>query len=65
MRIRLAMAMSAMAGLGTIWKNRDISFGTKMKLFRSLVLSILLYRCESWTLTSELEKRIQVFETKC
>ena len=32
---------------------------------RSLVISIYLYACESWTLTAELEKRMQAFEMKC
>ena len=37
----------------------------KMKLMRSLVISIFLYACESWTLTAELEKRTQAFEMRC
>ena len=32
---------------------------------RSLVFSIFLYACESWTLTAELEKRTQAFEMRC
>ena len=32
---------------------------------RSLVISIFLYACESWTLTEELEKRTQAFEMRC
>ena len=32
---------------------------------RSLVISIFLYACESWTLTVELEKRTQAFEMRC
>ena len=31
---------------------------------RSLVISIFLYACESWTLTAELEKRTQAFEMR-
>lgn len=64
-RVRLGIATSAMAKLTTIWKSRDISFPTKIKMFRSLVLSILLYGCESWTLTAETTKRLEAFETKC
>ena len=37
---------------------------TKIKLCMSLVSSILLYGCDSWTLTADLEKRIQAFENK-
>ena len=40
-------------------------FCSKFKLYKSLVLSIALYGCESWTLSAELEKRIQTFEMKC
>ena len=32
---------------------------------RSLVISIFLCACESWTLTAELEKRTQAFEMRC
>ena len=32
---------------------------------RSLVISIFLYACESWTLTAEIEKRTQAFEMRC
>ena len=32
---------------------------------RSLVISIFLYACESWTLIAELEKRMQAFEMRC
>ena len=32
---------------------------------RSLVTSIFLYACESWTLTAELQRRIQVTEIRC
>ena len=32
---------------------------------RSLVISIFLYACKSWTLTAELEKRTQAFEMRC
>ena len=36
-----------------------------MKLMRSLIISIFLHACESWTLTAELEKRTQAFEMRC
>ena len=32
---------------------------------RSLVTSIFLDACESWTLTAELQRRIQVMEMRC
>ena len=34
-------------------------------VMRSLVTSIFLYACESWTLTAELQRRIQAMEMRC
>ena len=46
--------------------NADIySLGSRMRLMRSLVTSIFLYVCESWTLTAELQRRIQAMEMRC
>ena len=64
-KTRLAMATAAMAKLQRVWKSKEISFPTKTKLYKALVVSILLYGCESWTLTAESTKKIQSFETKC
>ena len=38
---------------------------SKVKLMRTLILSAFLYVCESWTLTAEIERRIQAFEMRC
>ena len=32
---------------------------------RTLILSTFLYACESWTLTAEIERRIQTLEMRC
>ena len=64
-KIRLAQAHSAMTRLVILWKNNAISFPTEIKLCKSLVLSILLDECESWTLTADLERQIHAFENKC
>ena len=58
---RIAQATAALTKLKPIWRDNNISLGSKVKLVRSLVISIFLYACESWTLTAELEKRTQVF----
>ena len=52
---RIAQATAALTKLNLIWRDNSISFGSKVKLMRSLVISIFLYACESWTLTAELE----------
>ena len=62
---RIAQATAALTKLKPIWRDNNISLGSKVKLMRSLVISIFLYVCESWTLTAELEKRTQAFEMRC
>ena len=47
-----------------IWRCNIIRFANKFKLQKSLVTSILLYGCETWTLLADSEKRIQALETK-
>ena len=58
---RIAQATAAHTKLNPIWRDDNISLGSKVKLICSLVISIFLYACESWILTAELEKRRQVF----
>ena len=63
--LRIAQATAALTKLMPIWRDNNISLGSKVKLMRFLVISIFLYACESWTLTAELEKRMQAFEMRC
>ena len=48
--LRVEQATAALTKLKPIWRDNNISFGSKVKLMRSLVISIFLYACESWTL---------------
>ena len=62
---RIAQATAAFTKLKPIWRDKNISLGSKAKLVRSLVISIFLHACKSRTLTAELEKRTQAFEMRC
>ena len=62
-KIRLAQATSAMVRLTKIWNRKYIRFKLKYNLYRSLVLSILTYGCESWTINT-FPQKIQGFENK-
>ena len=61
---RIAQATSALAKLNPIWKDKNIKMDTKVRLLRSLVMSIFLYACESWTLSAEMERRISAVEMR-
>ena len=53
---RIAQATAALAKFKTMWNDRNIALSSKIRLMRSLVMSIFLYACESWTLTADTEK---------
>ena len=61
---RIAQATTALTNFKPIWRDNNISLGSKVKLMRFLVISIFLYAGESWTLAAELEKRTQAFEMR-
>ena len=56
---------AALTMLKPVWNNRCISVSLKIRLMRFVVTSIFLYACESWTLTAELQRRIQAMEMRC
>ena len=62
---RIAQATAALTRLKPVWNDRSISLRSKIRLMRSLVTSIILYACESWTLPAEFRRRIQAFEMRC
>ena len=46
-------------------EDKNISIASKVKLMWKLILSTFLYACESWTLTAEIQRRIQALEMRC
>ena len=49
---RIAQTTAALTKLKPVWNDMTISLRSKIRLIRSLVTSIFLYVCESWTLTA-------------
>ena len=62
---RIAQTTAALTRLKAVWNDRSISLSSKIQLMRSLVTSIFLYACESWTLTAEFQRRIRTMEMRC
>ena len=50
---------------GTTWKSPHISIATKVKLFNTTCVTILLYGCESWVISKDMENKINAFATSC
>ena len=61
----IAQTTAALSRLKIIWRDKNISLASKVKLMRTLIFSIFLYACESWTLTAEIERRVQALEMRC
>ena len=48
-----------------IYKNSQLSINTKLRIFRSSVLAVLLYYCETWRMIKNDEAKLNVFLHKC
>ena len=64
-RTRTSMASQAFAALRSTWKSRSISTNIKIRLFKSNVLSSLLYGTESWKMTKSISHKLEVFQNRC
>ncbi|KAI0223781.1 hypothetical protein LSAT2_025079 [Lamellibrachia satsuma] len=62
---RIAQITAALTRLKPLWNDRNITVSSKIRLMRSLVMSIFLYASETWTISADLQKRIQAMEIRC
>ena len=61
-RTQINLATSAITRLKKIRSNNNIKTVLKIRLYKSLVVSVLTYGCRSWTLNSEPERRTATLE---
>ena len=54
-----------MTNLDSIFKSRDITLTTKVRLVKAMVFPVVMYGCESWTVKKAEHRRIDVFELWC
>ena len=54
-----------MTNLDSIFKSRDITLPTKVRLVRAMVFLVVMYGCESWTVKKAERRRIDAFELWC
>ena len=62
---RKSLAWCAFWKLEQLWKSPHISIATKVKLFNTTCVTILLYGCESWVTSQDMENKINAFATSC
>ena len=54
-----------MTNLDSIFKSRDITLSTKVRLINAKVFPVVMYGCESWTRKRAEHRRIDAFELWC
>ena len=54
-----------MTNLDSIFKSRDITLPTKVRLVKAMVFPVVMYGCESWTVKKAEHRRIDAFEMWC
>ena len=54
-----------MTNLDSIFKSRDITLPTKVRLVKAMVFPVFMYGCESWTVKKVECRRIDAFELWC
>ena len=62
---RLLLGRKVMTNLDSIFKSRDITLPTKVRLVKAMVFPVVMYECESWTVKKAEHRRIDAFELWC
>ena len=62
---RLLLGRKVMTNLDSIFKSRDLTLSTKVRLVKAMVFPVITYGCESWTIKKAERRRIDAFELWC
>ena len=61
----LLLGRKVMTNLDSIFKSRDITLPTKVRLVKAMVFPVVMYGCEGWTVKKAECQRINAFELWC
>ena len=62
---RMLLGRKVMTNLNSILKSRDITLPTKVHLVKTMVFTLVMYGCESWTIKKAEHRRTEAFELWC
>ena len=65
MKRPLLLGRKVMTNLDSIFKSRDITLPTKVRLVKAMVFPVVMYGCESWTVKKAEYQRIDALELWC
>ena len=58
----LRLGRKVMTNLDSIFKSRDITLSTEVRLAKAMVFPVVMYGCDSWTIKKAESQRIDAFE---
>ena len=61
----LLLGREVITNLDSIFKSRDITLPTKVRLVKAMVFPVVMYGYESWTVKKAEHQRIDAFELRC
>ena len=61
----LLLGRKVMTNLDSIFRSRDITLPTKVRLVKAMVFPVVVYGCESWATKKAEPRRIDAFELWC
>ena len=61
----LLLGRKVMTNLDSIFKSRDITLPTKVRLVKAIVFPVVMYGCENWTIKKAECRRIEAFKLWC
>ena len=64
-KIRLLLGRKVMTNLDSMFKSRDITLPTKLRLVKAMVFPVVMYGCKSWSIKKADCRRIDAFELWC
>ena len=62
---KLAEGRQRFASFQKLWKSKQLTIPLKCKLYRALVLSVVLYSSETWTMNKSTQRKLESFHTSC
>jgi hypothetical protein len=62
---RIQKARRSFSKLRNVWLSKSLRKDTKIRIFNACVKSVLLYGCETWLVTKEIQRKIQTFVNRC
>ena len=64
-RRQFLLGRKAMTNLDSVFKSKDITLLTKIRIIKSVILSVVTYDCESWTVKKAEHRRFDTFKLWC